>query len=103
MAFTKENLSAIFNEALAAENVSLKTTTATRILDRFLMNLENSIVKNPQGIRLGTLGKFKIVTRKQRYGMNLQTKERVIVPASNALVFKVNRTLKIRIKNSISE
>jgi nucleoid DNA-binding protein len=98
MTFKKKDLIEILNNVLSEENLIISNKHTERILDKFLIHLEDAIIKNPNGVRLGQSGVFKIILRKERAGMNLRTQEPLTIPARHAVIFKPSIALKKRLK-----
>ncbi len=51
-----------------------------------------------EAVILTGFGKFKVVQRKEREGINPKTKEKIRIPARKAPVFKPGQTLKDAVK-----
>jgi DNA-binding protein HU-beta len=98
MTFKKKDLIEMLNNVLSEENLTLSKNNAKIILDKFLANFEDAIIKNPNGVRLGQSGVFKIILRKERAGMNPRTQEPLTIPARHAVIFKPSIALKKRLK-----
>jgi DNA-binding protein HU-beta len=98
MIFKKKNLIEVLSDAMREENLAASEKQTERILDRFLVSLETAIIENPEGVRLGKSGKFKIIPRKEKSGVNPRTKEPLLIPARNIVIFRPSVALKKRLK-----
>jgi hypothetical protein len=66
MTFKKKDLIEMLNNVLSEENLTISNKHTERILDKFLIHLEDAIIKNPNGVRLGQSGVCHIPTTNQQ-------------------------------------
>lgn len=79
-------------EALA-ERFELRKKDATDIVDAVLTLVRDELVKGNR-VDFSGFGRFEVKERAARDGFNPQTKEKIRIPASKAVGFKVSKTLK---------
>jgi nucleoid DNA-binding protein len=60
----------------------------------FISTLSDQLVNKKQEVRLTGFGTFAEIATKERAAMNLQTKQKMIVPASKRIRFSPSATLK---------
>ena len=77
--------------------VGLSKRQAAESLTVALDEIVKALSKGDQVVLTG-FGKFKVVQRKEREGINPKTKERIKIAARKAPVFKPGRTLKDAVK-----
>jgi DNA-binding protein HU-beta len=65
-----------------------------KIYDHFVESLIVAIKENPDGIKLGRLGTFKIRKKAERQGKNPRTGEPIKIPSRKDLSFKVSSNVK---------
>ena len=66
---------------------------AERSLEAVLEAIKKGLKKN-QSVRLINFGTFEVRKRKKRKGLNPQTKQPMIIPASKTVAFRVGKQLK---------
>ncbi|NLC05901.1 MAG: HU family DNA-binding protein [Erysipelothrix sp.] len=76
-----------------AERFELKKKDAVEVVDVVLSSIRDELVKGNK-VDFSGFGKFEVKDRPARDGFNPQTKEKIRIPASKALTFKVSKTLK---------
>ncbi|AUS95028.1 integration host factor subunit alpha [Clostridium thermosuccinogenes] len=76
-----------------AEKSELSKKDAEKALNAFLESVEEALAKGDK-VQLVGFGSFEVRRRAERKGKNPQTKEEIIIPASNAPVFRVGKALR---------
>ena len=79
------------------KKVGLSKTTAAETLSVILDEITKSLSKGEEVILTG-FGKFKVVQRKEREGVNPKTGEKIKIPAMKSPAFRAGRTLKDAVK-----
>ncbi|MEI8183752.1 MAG: HU family DNA-binding protein [Desulfomonile sp.] len=82
-----------------AKKAGVTNKVAGGVLDAFI-GLINQTLKEEGEIRIDQLGKFKVVERKARTGVNPQTKAKIKIPARKAPTFRAAKALKDTVKGS---
>ncbi|WP_026486839.1 HU family DNA-binding protein [Caldanaerobius polysaccharolyticus] len=80
-----------------AEKSELTKKDAEKALDAFIETVIEALEKGDK-IQLVGFGTFEVRERAERKGINPQTKEEIMIPASKAPVFKAGKLLKERVK-----
>ncbi|SHE76934.1 DNA-binding protein HU-beta [Caldanaerobius fijiensis DSM 17918] len=80
-----------------AEKSGLTKKDAEKALDAFIESVIETLEKGDK-VQLVGFGTFEVRERAERKGINPQTKEEIIIPASKAPVFKAGKLLKERVK-----
>jgi DNA-binding protein HU-beta len=75
------------------KDIGLSKADAARAIDSFLSNVTKTLKKGDEVILTG-FGKFSVVKRAARQGVNPQTGEKVKIKASKAPKFSAGATLK---------
>ncbi len=90
-------MSETFNKKALSETLAdqfdLKKKDAVEVVDAVLGAIRDELVKGNK-VDFSGFGKFEVKDRPARDGFNPQTKEKIRIPASKALTFKVSKTLK---------
>jgi len=76
-----------------AEKSELSKRDAEKALNAFLESVEEALARGEK-VQLVGFGSFEVRRRAERKGKNPQTKEEIIIPATNAPVFRVGKALK---------
>ncbi len=76
---------------LIAEKTETSKKDTAAIIDATLDAIKNALVEGDT-IDLPRFGKFSVVERSERTGINPKTKEKLIIPATKAVKFKVSKT-----------
>ena len=76
-----------------AEKAGMSKAEAGRALDAVLEGIVEGL-KNEGEVVLVGFGKFSVKTRAAREGINPATKEKITIPAKNAVTFKAGSKLK---------
>lgn len=77
-----------------AFNDAIKTkANATKIVDFVFEEIRQAIVREEE-VAISGFGKFVVVERKARRGVNPQTGDPIQIPASKTVKFKVTKSLK---------
>jgi len=90
----------LFKKDLAeklAEQFDITKKVASQYVD-FLAETVVEELKNGNSITVKEIGKFDVVTKKARTGINPKTKETVTIPAKKAVTFKAAKSLKEEIQ-----
>lgn len=65
--------------------------------EKFIRDFEEVILKGLNTgdgvVRFGSTGSFKKVHRAERQGCNPQTREPIVIPAKNAVIFKASKIM----------
>lgn len=80
-----------------AEKSGLTKKDAEKALDAFIESVIETLEKGDK-VQLVGFGTFEVRERAERKGINPQTKEEILIPASKAPVFKAGKLLKERVK-----
>ncbi len=80
-----------------AEKGGMTKITAERVLNAFLLSVEDSLVKDGK-LMLTGFGSFSVDTRKARKGRNPRTGEEIEIPESKIIKFRVGKQLKELVK-----
>lgn len=78
---------------ILAERLDLKKKDAVEVVDTLLVIVKDELAAGNK-VDLSGFGRFEVKVRPARDGFNPQTKEKIKIPESNALTFKVSKTLK---------
>ena len=76
-----------------SEQADITKKEAKCIVDAIFENMIEAL-SNGKTIDINGFGKFEIVERAARQGMNPATKEKIEIPASKAVKFKAHKVLK---------
>lgn len=91
-----------FNKKALAEALSVRLDVtkkdAGEIVEVLLEEIKDQLTKGAK-VELAGFGKFEVKERPERDGFNPQTKEKIKVPATKALTFKVSKALKDELNN----
>ena len=82
---------------ILVDEMGFSKKTAEMVVNTFLGSMIDSLQKG-DGIELRGFGSFRIRERRARIGRNLQTGEKVKVPAKKVVYFKPGKELKESIK-----
>lgn len=88
---TKKDLSVSVAETLATTK-----TEGTNAVNAVFEEISNALSEG-KTVEIAGFGKFEIVKRGERDGINPITKESIIIPAKNVVKFKSSKTLKDKI------
>jgi len=77
----------------AAGRVDITTAKATEVIDGFIKDIVDALVKGAE-VTLHGFGKFSVKTQAARTGRNPQTGAPVNIPAKKKVVFKAQKALK---------
>ena len=80
-------------ESVQKANPDWKRQDLEIIIDSFLETIESALQQG-DAVDLHGFGKFTVVERKERQGINPQTKEKITIPSSKAVTFKPAKALK---------
>lgn len=80
-----------------ADKHDLTKKEALAIVDSVFEEIKNCLA-NEGKVDISGFGKFEVVERKERQGINPSTKEKITIPASKTLKFKASKVLKDTIK-----
>ena len=69
-------------------------THSEKIYDQFVESLIDVIKKNPDGLKLGRLGTFKVKIKAARQGKNPRTGEAISIPSRKDISFKISSNVK---------
>lgn len=75
-----------------SETSGVSSKEAKVVLDAFCKLIKESLNKG-ESVRLNGFGKFEIKARKERFGVNPSTKEKIVIPAGNVATFKAGKEL----------
>lgn len=78
---------------LVADKVQLTKKDANEAIDAFLDGVRASLAKGER-VSLPKVGTFHVVSRASRMGRNPATGQKIKIPASKTVRFKVSQTLK---------
>lgn len=86
-----------FNKKALTDALSVRLQiskkSAAEVVDVVLEEVKNELTKGNK-VDLAGFGRFEVKERAARDGFNPQTKEKIKVPASKAVTFKVSKALK---------
>jgi DNA-binding protein HU-beta len=88
------NKTDLINAISAKSGLNKKNSEAA--LNAFISSVEDALKEGEKVVLVG-FGTFEVRKRAERKGRNPQTKEEIIIPASNAPVFKAGKGLKDKI------
>jgi len=88
------NKTDLINAISAKSGLNKKNSEAA--LNAFISSVEDALKAGDKVVLVG-FGTFEVRKRAERKGRNPQTKEEIIIPASNAPVFKAGKGLKDKI------
>lgn len=90
-------MSETFNKKALADALAIRLDVtkkdATEIIDVLLEEVKDELKKGTK-VDIAGFGRFEVKERPERDGFNPQTKEKIKVPASKALTFRVSKALK---------
>ena len=81
---------------IVAEGADIPKTKATLAVNALIGAIENALTEG-EDVVLAGFGTFKVKTRAERNGVNPQTKETVVIPATKVPTFKPGKALKDKI------
>jgi DNA-binding protein HU-beta len=76
-----------------SEKTGITQKEVDAVLDAFV-EVTKEALKKEDYVALPDFGKFEVVERAARNGVNPQTKEQIVIPAHKAVKFKASKTLK---------
>lgn len=76
-----------------SEKSKMSKKDSEKVLNAFMDSIEEALKKGDK-VQLVGFGSFEVRQRAERKGRNPQTKAEIIIPASQAPVFKVGKALK---------
>lgn len=79
--------------ASVADKSGLTKKDAEKAVNALFASVEEALVANDK-VQIVGFGTFEVRERKERKGRNPQSKEEIIIPASNSPVFKAGKSLK---------
>jgi nucleoid DNA-binding protein len=71
----------------------LSQAESQRIVDQIFGTIRDHLLRGEK-VLLSGFGCFRVKTRKERRGVNPQTRESIVVPGRKAIIFKPSRYLK---------
>ena len=83
--------------AKIASEGGITKSQAEKAVDRFV-SVVSAALSGGDKITLAGFGTFSVVARSQREGRNPRTVEKIKIPASKAVKFKVGKTLSEKVK-----
>jgi DNA-binding protein HU-beta len=96
--FTKKDFVDMIHEIIVKSDFKWKDqctkTNSEKIYDLFVEELFEVIKKNPDGVKFGRLGTFKIKKKAERTGKNPRTGTPIKIPAKKDLTFKASLNTK---------
>ncbi|MBR2987723.1 MAG: HU family DNA-binding protein [Clostridia bacterium] len=81
---------------IVAEGTDLPKTKAAEAVNTLITAIENALLAGDDVVLAG-FGTFKVKERAERKGVNPQTKESVVIPATKVPTFKPGKALKEKI------
>jgi len=93
MSMTKRELA----QKLAEEN-DLSKAKSEQIIELIFGEITKGL-KEGKEVAIPGFGKFAVANRKQRIGLNPQTKEKITIPASKKVKFRAAKQLKELVNN----
>lgn len=95
-------MSATFNKKALGDALAIRLDVtkkdANEIIEVLLEEIKDELKKGSK-VDLAGFGRFEVKDRPARDGFNPQTREKIRVPASKALTFRVSKSLKDEINN----
>mgnify|MGYP000847676621 CR=1 FL=1 len=82
-------------KSIAAKS-GLNQKNSEAALNAFISSVEEALQKGDKVVLVG-FGTFEVKKRAERKGRNPQTREEIVIPASNAPVFKAGKGLKDKV------
>lgn len=79
--------------ASVADKSGLTKKDAEKAVNALFASVEEALIANDK-VQIVGFGTFEVRERKERKGRNPQSKEEIIIPASNSPVFKAGKSLK---------
>lgn len=76
-----------------ADKVKLTKKESAQAIDAFLEGIRKALAKGER-VSLPKIGTFHVVSRAARWGRNPATGDKIKIPASKTVRFKVSQTLK---------
>lgn len=76
-----------------AERLDVTKKNASEIVEILLEEVKDELKKGNK-VDLAGFGRFEVKKREKRSGFNPQTKEKIVIPSSKTLTFKVSKSLK---------
>ena len=80
-----------------AENAEISKKSATQALNAVIEGIMGALEKGDKVTLVG-FGTFQVSERKERQGVNPQTKQKLTIPARKVPVFKAGKKLKDAVK-----
>ncbi len=90
----KAELIQIVSDELYFENFTKKDVE--KIIDLFFEKVEENLIKGEE-VKISSFGTFKTKTRKSRIGTSPITKEKIQIPSTKNVTFKVSKNLKSKL------
>ena len=84
-------------ETMQKEHSSWKRQDIETFIDSFIDTIASALQQG-DAVDVHGFGKFNVVERKERQGINPQTKEKITIPASKAITFKPAKGLKEKVQ-----
>ncbi len=82
---------------IMAKKAGISKRQAAELLTVVLDEISKALARGEEVVLTG-FGKFKVAQRKEREGINPKTKEKIVIPAKKAPVFRAGRVLKDAVK-----
>lgn len=80
-------------DAVAAVLVEVKKKDVEAVVEQVFEEIKKSLQKG-EAVQINNFGTLKVSERKARKGVNPQTKEKIDIPATKTVTFKVAKSLK---------
>lgn len=90
----------LIDEVSSKCNLSKKDSEA--VVNTVFKTIEDVLIAGDK-IQLTGFGSFEVKRRKERVGTNPSTKERIIIPAKNAVTFKAGKSLTEKVQACMKE
>lgn len=81
-----------------AEKMDLKKKDVAEVIDAVFEEITLQLQDN-KGVDITGFGKFEVIERAAREGINPSTKERIMIAATKSPKFKASKALKDAVKN----
>lgn len=79
-----------------SEKSGLSKKNSEAALNAFISSVEDALIDGEKVVLVG-FGTFEVKARAERKGRNPQTRQEIMIPASNAPVFKAGKSLKTKV------
>ena len=76
-----------------AEQTSVNESRVKNVMNAFWKEVESELKKG-NVVSLNGIGKFSVIERAEREGVNPQTKEKITIKATKVVKFKASKTMK---------